>query len=95
MYREDVRSRGCAGIAWRRWWRRRASSAARHKGEVDHWAVTCEKGKELELEVGAVELTVMTAVTGAVPVMSNELEATLHVGTATAPVGKEASAQER
>lgn len=54
-----------------------------------------KEGKKVALEEGAVELTVMAAVTVAVPAMFNGLEATAQVGGSTAPGGVEVSAQER
>ena len=53
------------------------------------------KDKELALEEGAAELTVMTAVTAPVPVMFSASEGALQVGRCTAPGGEEVSAQER
>lgn len=54
-----------------------------------------KEGKKVALEEGAVELTLMAAVTVAVPAMVNGLEATAQVGGSTAPGGVEVSAQER
>jgi hypothetical protein len=52
-------------------------------------------GKASALEEAAVELTVIAAVTALVPVMLTEDGETLQVGRYCAPLGKEASAQER
>src|ERR1700752_2531164 len=53
------------------------------------------KDRELALEEGAVESTVMSAVTAPVPAMFSAFEGKLHVGRCMAPDGEEVSAQER